>query len=286
MIYSPTASPSPSYDERLAAWSAAATGEPSAFGRWMLAGELDSPVPPHRLEEVRSRPACTLEEVLAERARPGQLLIVADEGPVGWLERFIAARVRSHQENGSPLPVWIRGWALDLAGDPREVVNRYLHQIAGPQLPPSLCAAPRLLILERPDLASFESRIAEGVRVRSVLNAWARAFPEDWLIVVVGTSSFVAHDPYPGCLLFQFEPKSPDLGASSRLLDAPPFGDFVPPAPLPREPLRAALDALRDASDLPEGAAFAAFYQLLATVPQGHPLDATFFHGRDLESLS
>jgi Pentapeptide repeats (8 copies) len=284
MSYSPTVSPSPSYEERLATWSAAALGEPGAFGRWMLAGELDSPIPSHRLEEVRSRPACTLEEVLAHQARPGQLLIIADEGPAGWLQRFVAAQARSHQEHGGPPPVWIRGWALDLSGDPQEVVNGYLHQVAGPRLPPSLSAAPRLILLERPDLAFSESRIAEGVRVRSVLNAWARAFPDDWLVVVVGAACFVAHDPYPGCLLFQFE-KAPDRVESPGIEDAPAFRDFVPPEPLPRERIHAALAALQSSSGLPAGAGFAELYQLLAAMPRGHPLDQTFFHGPDLESL-
>jgi len=206
------------------------------------------------------------------------LLLVTDSSPTEWLAGFLARRERAHRESGGPLPVRIRGWALDLAGDPESEFDWYLHRVQGPILAP-----PRLMILERFDLALSQGKSAEGLEVRSALARWERAFHEDWLVATVPPVSLAAHHPYPGWLLFDFDLPSSLRSESPSSLDAQE-GPF-PADPLPRDRIQAILGKLDETSGPGNEAAFGAVYELLAGSLRGSGLDETFFHGADLVAL-
>jgi hypothetical protein len=172
-------------------------------GRWLRAGELDSPVPAGRLEEVaRRRPADAAGLARSELAGGGMLVVVARV--LEDLERLLAALEEDPHSGRVPLVAELAGarWTgelvttLECAGADAATVNG---------------GTPRALVLLRPDLLVDGGHTIDGVRLRNALWRWTREHPADLVVCLVAETSFVARDPHPETVVLRpAQPRSPE----------------------------------------------------------------------------
>lgn len=250
------------YARLMTALAERATAVRQVMVEWSVAGELDSPIPPERLAQARARPPCSLDALL-DRAEPGQIVLLGHESPPRWIEEIVAGRALRHRKGEGRAPVWARGWALDLLGEPRIAIEQHLARFGG-VLPPES----RLIVIERPDLAVDGNTTIDGMALRSALRRWSAALPTDILFAVIGPDCFAFHDPYPGWIKARPLGEAPAAHAKASPALASESAGYYPRAHLPADLLAAVGARAAGATEQD----FAPIYQLLGTETVGHAL--------------
>lgn len=259
------------YDRVMAALAGGAVDPPPFAVDWSVAGELDSPIPPSKLAVVRNRKPLLLEALLEHELRPGQVILLSDEGPKGWIEDLVAWRAALHQQRGEPAPIWLRGWAINLAIEPNVTLTNYLRDLAG-----TLPDSPHIILLERPDLAFDGKGLVDGMILRQVLRHWAATFLMDSIIAIVGPECFAFHDPYPGWIKARplREPGSMPSRKAPKIQD---LAAYHPKKAVPSHLVREVTAMARTGS----AQGFTALYRLLASEPAAHAIDDTLLGAMD-----
>jgi len=270
------------YESLLQNWSKAqADGVFSDLkGKWSLAGELDSPIPQERLDEVRARPLLGIDAALDRQCSDGGLLVVVDTKREGLAESLIVRRAEKYLEDKSFLPIWLRCWEFDLSDDPRTILEHYFSRITSVK-PSGFEKSRKLIILERPELAKYKTKSIDGPQARDVLRSLKSIFEGDQVIVIVGQESFIARHPYPGFYCISFKEASQDVDAPRSCGSL----QFFPPSSVPQDTLNEFMEELARCTSPLDPNAFFQTYRLLSTQLKGWPVDKNFFTQSQINAL-
>jgi len=252
----PRPAPDDRHDEALEAVAAHYSALPDLYVRWSIGGELDSPLPPGRLEAVRARHEVAFGQLLAQSG-PGRVILLADcaERPLAY--EALACCIDYCAGRRMAMPIWARGWAINLAERPRTELADHVGAAA-------VREHPRCILLERPDLGLRDGGAIDGMALRAEIARWSAAFAENLLVAVIGRENFAFQDPLPGWLIAECT-----ASASRNPPKEGQLPDFHPRIAPPEALLARAGDSADGKAD-----GFAPLYELFSADYPGYPLDA------------